>query len=179
LTLQGAVAHCDMPLETGPTLLLPYSQLFFEGYLAFGRPEFQAYFAEHRAQLPLSKGDVVFFNPALMHGAGDNVTPDRQRMANLIQVSSAFGRAMEAVNRSAMLKALYPVLGTVGGTARANVIAASAEGYSFPTNLDSDPPLGGLAPQTQAELLAQALDDGMAPEAFGAAVDAADQRRLP
>ena len=28
LTLQGAVAHGDMPLETGPTLLLPYSQLF-------------------------------------------------------------------------------------------------------------------------------------------------------
>src|SRR5690242_5888815 len=26
LTLQGAVAHSDMPLETGPTLYLPYSQ---------------------------------------------------------------------------------------------------------------------------------------------------------
>ena len=25
----------------------------------------------------------------------------------------------------------------------------TAEGYSFPTNLDSDPPKGGLAPETQ------------------------------
>ena len=28
LTLQGAVAHCDMPIESGPTMLLPYSQRF-------------------------------------------------------------------------------------------------------------------------------------------------------
>ena len=27
LTLQGAVAHTDMPLESGPTMLLPFSQL--------------------------------------------------------------------------------------------------------------------------------------------------------
>jgi ectoine hydroxylase-related dioxygenase (phytanoyl-CoA dioxygenase family) len=42
LTLQGAVAHCDMPLESGPTLYLPYSQTYLPGYLAMGRPEFQA-----------------------------------------------------------------------------------------------------------------------------------------
>ncbi|MEM6389263.1 MAG: phytanoyl-CoA dioxygenase family protein [Pseudomonadota bacterium] len=179
LTLQGAVAHCDMPLETGPTLLLPYSQLFFEGYLAFSRPEFQAYFAENHSQLPLDKGDAVFFNPALMHGAGDNVTEDRQRMANLLQVSSAFGRAMESVNRSAMVKALYPHLAGLSGTALANVIGASAEGYSFPTNLDSDPPVGGNAPKTQAARTAEALASGMSAEEFRAAIDAADARRLP
>ena len=44
LTLQGAIAHCDMPLETGPTLYLPYSQHYPEGYLAFNRSEFQEYF---------------------------------------------------------------------------------------------------------------------------------------
>ncbi|MEM9351098.1 MAG: phytanoyl-CoA dioxygenase family protein [Pseudomonadota bacterium] len=179
LTLQGAVAHCDMPLETGPTLLLPYSQLFFEGYLAFSRPEFQAYFAENHSQLPLDKGDAVFFNPALMHGAGDNVTEDRQRMANLLQVSSAFGRAMESVNRSAMVKALYPHLSGLSGTALANVIGASAEGYSFPTNLDSDPPVGGNAPKTQASRTAEAVASSMSAEEFGAAIDAADARRLP
>ncbi|MEK6215628.1 MAG: phytanoyl-CoA dioxygenase family protein, partial [Boseongicola sp.] len=63
LTLQGAVAHCDMPLESGPTMLLPFSQTFCEGYVAFGRAEFQEYFAEHHVQLPLEKGDAVFFNP--------------------------------------------------------------------------------------------------------------------
>ena len=38
LTLQGAVAHCDMPVETGPTLYLPHSQKYAPGYLAFHRP---------------------------------------------------------------------------------------------------------------------------------------------
>ena len=51
LTLQGAVAHCDMPLESGPTLYLPYSQAYLPGYLAIGRPEFKAYFTEHHVQL--------------------------------------------------------------------------------------------------------------------------------
>ena len=83
LTLQGAVAHCDMPLESGPTLFLPGSQCFFEGYLAFGRPEFQEYFAANHVQLPLEKGDAVFFNPALMHGAGANVSSDIERLANI------------------------------------------------------------------------------------------------
>ncbi|MEM6728535.1 MAG: phytanoyl-CoA dioxygenase family protein [Pseudomonadota bacterium] len=179
LTLQGAVAHGEMPVETGPTMLLPYSQLFFEGYLAFSRADFQAYFAENYAQLPLEKGDAVFFNPALMHGAGDNVTEDRQRMANLLQVSSAFGRAMESVDRDAMVRALYPLLGDLSPMARTNVIAASAEGYSFPTNLDSDPPVGGLAPETQAELVARAVANGMTQTAFEAELAAAEARRRP
>jgi ectoine hydroxylase-related dioxygenase (phytanoyl-CoA dioxygenase family) len=158
LTLQGAVAHCDMPVETGPTMLLPYSQLFHEGYLAFSRPEFQKHFALHHIQLPLQKGDALFFNPAVMHGAGTNRTADRFRMANLLQVSSAFGRAMETVNRAKMALAVFPVLRQGGtGISVANVIAATAEGYSFPTNLDRNPPIGGLAPKSQADLLAQAL----------------------
>ncbi len=40
LTLQGAVAHCDMPIESGPTLYLPFSQTYEPGYLAWRRPEF-------------------------------------------------------------------------------------------------------------------------------------------
>ena len=43
----------------------------------------------------------------------------------------------------------------------AHVVAACAEGYSFPTNLDRDQPIGGLAPQTQAELVAQAVREGV------------------
>ncbi|MEM8591361.1 MAG: phytanoyl-CoA dioxygenase family protein [Pseudomonadota bacterium] len=179
LTLQGAVAHSDMPVETGPTLLLPYSQTFFEGYIALGRPEFQAHFAEHRSQLPLEKGDAVFFNPALMHGAGENVTEDKQRMANLLQVGSAFGRSIESVNRSRMVKAVYAHLGKLSGTALDNAVAASAEGYSYPTNLDNDPPVGGLAPLSQAQILKNALADGVSAEDFAALIDAADGRRVP
>jgi ectoine hydroxylase-related dioxygenase (phytanoyl-CoA dioxygenase family) len=32
--LQGAVAHTDMPAETGPTTYLPHSQKYLPGYLA-------------------------------------------------------------------------------------------------------------------------------------------------
>lgn len=176
LTLQGAVAHCDMPVETGPTMLLPFSQQFFEGYIAFSRPEFQAYFAENYVQLPLSKGDLVFFNPAVMHGAGTNRTTDRFRLVNLLQVSSAFGRAMETVNRTRMLHALYPVLSAAKGLNIDNVIAASAEGYSFPTNLDSNPPIGGMAPKTQADFLREALATGQSADAFFAALAALEAR---
>ncbi|KPF46931.1 phytanoyl-CoA dioxygenase family protein [Rhizobium sp. AAP43] len=185
LTLQGAVAHCDMPLESGPTLFLPFSQSFFEGYLAFGRPEFQAHFASHHVQLPLEKGDAVFFNPALMHGAGNNVSSDIWRMANLLQVSSAFGRAMETVDRDAMCKAVYPALLSARNSASltpaeiANAIASTAEGYAFPTNLDRDPPVGGLAPKTQNTMMAEALEAGMEPEAFASLVDTQASKRKP
>jgi ectoine hydroxylase-related dioxygenase (phytanoyl-CoA dioxygenase family) len=177
LTLQGAVAHCDMPIETGPTLYLPYSHQYGPGYLAFHLPEFTEFFLANHTQLALAKGDAAFFNPALFHGAGTNVSADVRRMANLLQVSSPFGRAMETVDRVAMCRVLFPVLlakKAAGGSARDldNVIAASAEGYAFPTNLDRDQPIGGMAPQTQAELLRQAVVEEWTEEAFGAALDA-------
>ncbi|HET9021010.1 MAG TPA: phytanoyl-CoA dioxygenase family protein, partial [Ornithinibacter sp.] len=110
LTLQGAVAHCDMPVESGPTLYLPHSQKYAPGYLAYWLPEFQEYFVGHHVQLPLLKGDAVFFNPALFHAAGTNHTSDVRRMANLLQVSSPFGRAMETVDRRRVVEAVYPAL---------------------------------------------------------------------
>lgn len=181
LTLQGAIAHCDMPIESGPTMLLPYSQRFLEGYVAFHRAEFQDYFAEHHVQLPLRKGDLLFFNPAVMHGAGTNRSADIQRMANLLQIGSAFGRSIESVDRSAMSLALYPVLKASDLSPReiANVIAASAEGYAFPTNLDLDPPVGGLIPLSQAEMMENALQRGASAEDWTAEVRAMDARRAP
>ena len=178
LTLQGAVAHVDMPVETGPTLYLPHSQKYPAGYLAFHQPEFTEYFEANYVQLPLEKGDAAFFNPALFHGAGTNRSPDVRRMANLLQVSSAFGRAMEAVDRTAMALALYPVLRSFEGNV-GNVVAASAEGYAFPTNLDRDQPIGGLAPQTQAELVLRALAERWSIEAFTVAVREQEERRRP
>ncbi|HEX2810712.1 MAG TPA: phytanoyl-CoA dioxygenase family protein [Kineosporiaceae bacterium] len=169
LTLQGAVAHCDMPIETGPTMYLPHSQKYEPGYLAFHRPEFTEYFDHTFVQLPLSKGDAVFFNPAVFHGAGTNRSADVRRMANLLQVSSAFGRAMETVDRQAMSVAVFGPLVRLRASgaseqALCNVVAACAEGYAFPTNLDRDQPVDGLVPQTQAELLRQALDQGWTAE---------------
>ncbi|MBY3485961.1 phytanoyl-CoA dioxygenase family protein [Rhizobium laguerreae] len=174
LTLQGAVAHCDMPLESGPTLFLPYSQTYVPGYLALKRPEFRDYFETNHVQLPLEKGDVVFFNPALFHAAGTNRSADIKRVANLLQVSSAFGRAMETVNRERMSARLFPALKALQRRLSpdeiANAVAACAEGYSFPTNLDRDPPLGGLAPKTQAQLMHEALREGWSDEVFIAAL---------
>ncbi|HEX2137971.1 MAG TPA: phytanoyl-CoA dioxygenase family protein [Microvirga sp.] len=184
LTLQGAVAHCDMPVETGPTLYLPYSQTYLPGYLATGKPEFRAYFESRHVQLALAKGDAAFFNPAVFHAAGHNRSKDVRRMANLLQVSSAYGRAMESVDRARMSAALYPVLrsmlasGMLSPAEGANVVAACAEGYSFPTNLDRDPPIGGLAPRTQQALMTQALAENWAPEAFNRALQAQSSRRL-
>ncbi len=177
LTLQGAVAHVDMPIETGPTLYLPHSQKYPAGYVAFHQPSFTDYFNDNRVQLPLAKGDAAFFNPALFHGAGTNRSASVRRMANLLQISSGFGRAMEVVDRTAMAAALYPVLLSFGGSVE-NVIASSAEGYAFPTNLDRDQPIGGLAPQTQAELVRQALTEKWDVPRFSQALDAASVRRL-
>ncbi|BAO91002.1 phytanoyl-CoA dioxygenase family protein [Caballeronia cordobensis] len=165
LTLQGAVAHSDMPVESGPTQLLPYSQRYAQGYVAWRRAEFREYFEAHYVQLPLEKGDALFFSPALFHAAGANRTRDVQRMANLLQVSSAYGRAMETLDRARMCEAVYPVLRDGKATGRMSddeidaVIASCAEGYAFPTNLDRDPPIGGLAPKSQQALLRQALDE--------------------
>lgn len=185
LTLQGAIAHCDMPVETGPTMLMPYSQRFAEGYVAFGRKEFQEFFAKAHVQLPLEKGDLLFFNPAVMHGAGTNRSQDIRRMANLLQIGSAFGRSIEAVNRSAMSVALYPVMaeacasGSLAWREVQNAIAASAEGYAFPTNLDHDPPVDGLIPKSQAELMEAALEQGASASDWEAEVAVMDQRRTP
>ena len=183
LTLQGAVAHCDMPLKSGPTLFLPFSQAYEPGYVALEKQEFRDYFADNHVQLPLEKGDVVFFNPALFHAAGSNRSADILRVANLLQVSSAFGRAMETVDRTRMCRALFPALKKLVADRRldeaagANAIASCAEGYSFPTNLDRDPPIGGIAPKPQARLMAEALGEDWSTERFEKALADYDDKR--
>ncbi|MFV0307578.1 MAG: phytanoyl-CoA dioxygenase family protein [Desertimonas sp.] len=182
LTLQGAVAHCDMPVESGPTMYLPHSQKYPPGFLAWRRAGFIEYFTANYTQLPLSLGDVVFFSPALFHGAGTNHTPDIARMANLIQVSSAMGRAMETMDRIRMSKAVYEVL---AGRAAAGMdpalvrhaATAAADGYAFPTNLDKDPPLDGLTPASHLDIMVTALAEQATAAEFGRRIDALVERR--
>jgi ectoine hydroxylase-related dioxygenase (phytanoyl-CoA dioxygenase family) len=183
LTLQGAVAHSDMPIESGPTKLLPYSQRYAQGYVAWRRADFREYFESNFVQVPLAKGDVIFFNPALFHAAGPNRTSDVQRMANLLQISSAYGRAMEAVNRTRMSETLFPLLQSrlknrqISEREALPVIAACAEGYSFPTNLDRDPPVGGLAPESQSQMMLRALREDWQPGEFSEALGGQAWRR--
>ena len=179
ITLQGAIAHCDMPVISGPTKLLPFSQLLKTGYIAVHQQAYRDYFEAHYVQVPLSKGDAVFFSPALFHAAGDNDSTDIARMANLLQISSMMGRPIESVDRDKMVKALFPAFQQMNLPVeyRNAAIHASAEGYAFPTNLDTDPPLGGNASETQAELLKRALDEGLSQSEFEAALVAQSTKK--
>ena len=165
LTLQGGVAHSDMPILSGPTKLLPYSQSYLPGYIAVLLPQFREAFEDLYVQLPLAKGDMLFFNPATFHAAGDNQTKDIQRMANLMQVGSTYGRSIEIVDRSRITLAVFENLkqllasGTMTAREADNVVAATAEGYPFPSNLDIDSPLSGMAPPSQQDILRQALSE--------------------
>ena len=47
LTLQGGVAHSTVPIESGPTQLLPFSQQYELGFLAWRDSEFIDYFNAH------------------------------------------------------------------------------------------------------------------------------------
>ena len=167
LTLQGAVAHSDMPIESGPTRLLPFSQLVEDGYMTFRDPEVQNFFEANYVALPLSKGDGLFFNPALFHAAGENTTRKFSRSANLLQISSAFGKAMESIDTMGLIEKCWDILVEkyrregVSGELKA-LVKAVAEGYPFPTNLDRSPPdPKTMAPVSEQELMLRLLEQGL------------------
>ncbi len=176
LTLQGAVAHTTMPIESGPTKVLPYSQQYLPGYVATQLPAFRTHFEAQHVQLPLAAGDMMFFNPAVFHAAGDNNTP-HDRFANLLQIGSAFGRTTELVNRTRLCRLMYPVLIEAQQAASMtqrevdDVVAATAEGYAFPCNLDLTPPIDGMAPQSQQQLMRDCLQQGRTAGDFTAMLD--------
>jgi hypothetical protein len=90
-------------------LYLPHSQKY-PAYARLPRPGFTAYFEDHTGAVAAGKGDPAFFNPALFHGAGNKRDPNVRRMANLLQVSSAFGRARwRTVDTTAICVAVPPV----------------------------------------------------------------------
>ena len=83
-----------------------------------------------------------------------------------VQVSSAFGRAMESVDRARVSAAVFPALKRIADTPgwapqlTANALACAAEGYAFPTNLDRAQPVDGMTPDSQADLVRRALQGG-------------------
>ena len=112
----------------------------------------------------MDKGDAVFFNPALFHAAGENTTTD-DRSANLLQISSAFGKPMESVNASKLVGECWEMVlkkhaDSPNSLDAEALIAALAEGYPFPTNLDQRPPgSDGMAPKSEQDVLRQALHE--------------------
>ena len=140
--------------------------------LAVEAPEvFVAYYA----------GDAVFFNPAVFHAAGSNRTGDVMRLANLLQIVSPFVKAMESIDHTRMVRAVYPALLGLSSQGSpqplANAITAVADGFSFPTNLDRDIPTDGRAAESQAELVMRAVRERLPPDALDDMLAAAEHRR--
>ncbi|MBT3456513.1 MAG: phytanoyl-CoA dioxygenase [Thiotrichales bacterium] len=173
LTLQGGVAHTDMPVESGPTVVLPFSHQYDLGYLTWRDSEFSDFFNQHSVQNSMNKGDGIFFNPALFHAAGANKTSDFHRIGNLLQISSAFGKTMEHIDYIKIITHIYPALlkhiknKTLSERLIENVLICATDGYAFPTNLDydknSDSKLQGIS---MFELTKKSLLDSLSLEKF-------------
>ncbi len=173
LTLQGGIAHTDMPLESGPTVVLPYSQQYDLGYLAWRDAKFSDFFNQYSVQNSMNKGDGIFFNPALFHAAGSNTTSDFHRMGNLLQISSAFGKTMEHIDYIKIITHIYPSLlkhlnkKTLSEKLIDNVLICATDGYAFPTNLDYDNNYDSkLQGMSMYELTKQSLLDSLSLEKF-------------
>ena len=105
-----------------------------------------------------------------------------RRIANLLQVSSAYGRAMESVDRTRMSAALtraqvHAGLGTphaATGRQRRRGLRGGLFVPDQPRPRSADRRLA----KTQQALLHEALQEGWAPEAIAAALNEQHARRL-
>lgn len=125
---------------------------------------------ENYVSLPLEKGDGLFFNPALFHAAGQNDSADIMRSANLLQISSAFGKPMEMIDTDPLVEATWDgLVDLYNRDGLSNEVLAFvgnvAEGYPFPTNLDRRvPEAAGMAPASEQTLLVKGLQNGWTKE---------------
>jgi hypothetical protein len=82
-----------------------------------------------------------------------------------------------------MVRAIYPALRAMKAQRRphdelVNAVVATAEGYAFPTNLDSDQPIGSLAPPTQVDVVLAALADDLSADELDIALRTQEERRM-
>ena len=122
----------------------------------------------------------MFFNPALFHAAGTNPTTDVRRMANLLQVSSPFGRAMETVDRRRVVEAVYPALlsrKASGMCRRASATSSPPPRRATPSDEPRPRPAGErhVAP-TQADLVRRALGEAIVAEELADRLAAQERR---
>ena len=78
-----------------------------------------------------------------------------------------------------MLNAIYPALrqSSHGAEGLAAVVAASAEGYPFPTNLDLDQPVDGLTPPSMAEIVTELIERRAPADELASRLDGYSARR--
>jgi len=183
LTLQGGVAHVDIPVKSGPTKFLPFSQQYTKGYLAWREKNFKEYFENNYVQLSLKKGDAIFFNPATFHAGGENRSKKVIRSVNLLQISSAFSKPMESVNLYKISLRIYKDLQKMYKKKEVDIVSldailtASCDAYSFPSNLDKDLPIGSMTPETLKELFKRALEENWDYSLFKTEVNEHKKRR--
>ena len=86
---------------------------------------------------------------------------DVQRLANLFQISSAFGIAMEAVDQQRMQLACYEQLQkeTLNEQELAAIATALSDSYPFSSNMDRDMPGQNLKPLSGKDVLLLALKE--------------------
>jgi ectoine hydroxylase-related dioxygenase (phytanoyl-CoA dioxygenase family) len=134
--------------------------------MAYRVKEFQDFFLERYVSMPLDMGDGLFFNPALFHAAGRNDSVDVMRSANLLQISSAFGKPMESIDSLPLVQKCWEgLVEKFGREAMSDEVVALignlAEGYPFPTNLDRRvPDKDGMAPGSEQDVLRGGLEGG-------------------
>ena len=174
LTLQGAVAHSDMPLESGPTIYLPYSHQYLPGYLAWRTRRLQGVLRRAHDPAAAPQGRRGVLQPGAV---------PRRRHERLRRTSSGWPTCSRSPRGSAARWSRWTGPGWCRPSTRPSSRRsrpgrdaarrgghASAEGYPFPTNLDHDPPVDGLTPVTQAQLVHRALDEGWEPVTLTAAL---------
>ena len=147
------------------------------GYLAYHCPAFTEYFERALRATAAGQGRRRVLQPGPVprrrHQPLQRHPPDGQPAPGVLRLRPGDG---DRGPRPRCARAIYPVLldGRQKAPARllANVVAAAAEGYPFPTNLDLDQPVGGAGPAEQADLVHQALaedwDDARLTEALAA-----------
>ena len=90
---------------------------------------------------------------------------------------------METVDRARLCQVLYPCLLDLAASDQLSIsevqraVQCAADGYPFPTSLDADPPVDGLAPVTQADLMLDALDRHLDPDEFQTLLAEQSRRR--
>ena len=115
---------------------------------------------------------------AMLQKLYDQLHEEQKRTDHLLTFISN-----RTINNRAMIEAVYPVLqrrkadGSASERLIQDIIATVADGYSFPTNLDSDPPIGGNAPETEQQMMWRALEENWSIETLQNTLTAYATRR--
>ena len=138
--------------------------------MAWRRPEFIDYFDEHRVQLPLAARRRRVLQPgAVPRCRAPTAPPTCAGWPTCCRSPRRSGGRWRRWIARRWSTPSIPTLveraaGGLDDGAVANVVAACAEGYAFPTDLDRDQPVDGLSPPSQADIVRQALGEGWSPD---------------